>query len=324
MLDAAQRVRKFAGEDCAPPMFAAPPEIEAEVFARLPERLHLANRRSKWAEKKGRPTPHSFLEGPAFDRNGNLFAVDIAHGRIFKISPSGEYAVFAEYDGEPNGLKIHRDGSIYVADNINGILRFDPKTAARTTVIDKPGKEPFKGPNDLAFASNGDMYFTDQGETGYQDPTGSVYCLRADGRLRHILGNVPSPNGLVLTQSQDTLYLAVTRDNSIWRVPMRDSGEAYKVGKFIQLSGSLGSGPDGLAMDEEDSLIVAHAGLASVWVFSRLGEPMCRIRSRVGTLTTNVAYGGPDRTTLYITESHSGCVLRARLPAPGRPLFSHL
>lgn len=305
-------------------MFGPCAEIETDVFARVPDHLRYTNRPSKWAEKKGRAAPHSFLEGPSFDRDGHLYTVDIAHGRIFKISPTGEFSVFVEYDGEPNGLKIHRDGTIYVADNLNGILRFDPKTAEHTTVIAKPGKEPFKGPNDLVFAKNGDLYFTDQGETGYQDPSGAVYCLRANGAFQKILGNIPSPNGLVLNEHEDALLLAVTRDNAVWRVPMRADGETYKVGKFIQLSGSLGSGPDGLAIDEEENLVIAHAGFGSVWMFSRIGEPLYRLRSKVGILTTNLAYGGADRKTLFITESQSGSVLRARLPAPGRLMYSHL
>jgi gluconolactonase len=76
-------------------------------------------------------------------------------------------------------------------------------------------------------------------------------------------------------------------------------------------------------MDEEQNLVVAHAGLGSVWVFSRLGEPIFRIRSPDGILTTNVAYGGPGRKTLFITESHTGTVLRAALPVAGRRLYSH-
>jgi gluconolactonase len=76
-------------------------------------------------------------------------------------------------------------------------------------------------------------------------------------------------------------------------------------------------------MDQEDNLVIAHAGLGAVWVFSRLGEPLYRIRSCEGLTTTNVAYGGPDNKNLYITESESGCILVARLPVPGRLMFSH-
>jgi gluconolactonase len=305
-------------------MFAAPPSVIAEIHARVPDRLRLGDRRSKWLDKKGHASKDSFLEGPSFDREGNLYLVDIAHGRLFRMTPEGEWSVFADYDGEPNGIAIHRDGRIFVADGTNGILAFDPRTAKPELIVAGPGAERFKGPNDLTFAANGDLYFTDQGETGYQDPTGCLYKRHAaDGRLQCIVDFAPSPNGLLLSEDEHTVLLAVTRDNAVWRVPMRSNGETYKVGKFIQLSGSLGSGPDGMAMDEEGGFAVAHAGFGTVWCFDRFGEPTLRIRSPVGHLITNVAYGGKDNRTLFITESNSGTVLKVAMTVPGRRLFSH-
>lgn len=112
----------------------------------------------------------------------------------------------------------------------------------------------------------------------------------------------------------------VTRANGVWRVPMSADGTPFKVGTFIQLSGGLG-GPDGLAIDEEGNLAVAHFGLGSVWLFSALGEPLLRIRSPQGLATTNVAYQG---RSLYITESETGTILRAELPIAGRRMYSHL
>lgn len=305
-------------------MFAPPPEVRAEVFTRLPDEFRGRRPPSEWVrvQRGGAPTD-SFLEGPSFDRAGNLYVVDIPNGRIFRVSPGGAWALVAEYDGEPNGLKIHRDGRIFVADHRHGIMRLDPASGAVTPVVDRPGLERFKGVNDLVFASSGDLYFTDQGQTGLQDPTGRVYRLCQDGRLELLLGNVPSPNGLVLGAAEDVLYLAVTRGNSIWRVPLRAGVGVGRVGVFIQLSGGLG-GPDGLAIDEQGGLAVAHIGLGTVWLFSALGEPRCRIRSPAGLLTTNVAYGGPDRRTLYITEAETGSILRAELDVPGRAMFSHM
>ncbi len=134
---------------------------------------------------------------------------------------------------------------------------------------------------------------------------------------------MPSPNGIVLNRAEHILYVAVTRGNCVWRVPLMPDGTASKVGLFVQLSGSLG-GPDGLAMDEADNLAVAHAGLGAVWIFSRLGEPLYRVRSCTGLATTNLAYGGPDRKRLYITESETGTILVAELPVAGRTMYSHL
>jgi len=304
-------------------MFAPPQIIETQVFARLPDKFRRNDPGNSWAivNRRGLPVD-SFLEGPSLDRAGNLYVVDIPYGRIFRISPAGEFELVAEYDGEPNGLKIAKDGRIFITDYRHGIMTLDPGSGQVSSVLERRWSERFKGVNDLVFARNGDIYFTDQGQTGLHDPTGRVYRLRTDGTLDLIVGNIPSPNGLVLNGAEHILYVAVTRGNCIWRVPLMPDGSASKVGLFVQLSGSLG-GPDGLAMDEEDNLVIAHAGLGAVWVFSRLGEPLYRIRSCEGLATTNVAYGGAENKSLYITESESGCVLIARLPVAGRPMYSH-
>jgi len=302
--------------------FAPPPELATEVFARLPERLRLA-RRTIWSavNRPGAPL-HSFLEGPSFDRAGNLYLVDVPHGRIFRVSPSGEFDLIAEYDGEPNGLKIHRDGRIFIADYKQGILLLDPASGRVTPFLERWRVERFKGVNDLVFAANGDLYFTDQGLTGLHDPTGRVFRHRADGRLECLVDTVPSPNGLVLNPAENLLYVAVTRANQVWRLPLLEDGGTTKVGVFVQLSG--GGGPDGMAMDEAGNLSIAHVGFGTVWLVSPLGEPLYRIRSAAGLGTTNLAYGGPDNRDLYIVESESGTILRCRLPVPGKRMYSHL
>src|SRR5215471_3939180 len=93
-----------------------------------------------------------FLEGPSFDRAGNLYVVDVAWGRVFRISPGGEIAPAIEYDGEPNGLKIHKDGRIFIADYRHGILQLDPTSGDIRPVVESDQGRPFKGVNDLVFA----------------------------------------------------------------------------------------------------------------------------------------------------------------------------
>jgi gluconolactonase len=303
-------------------VFPPPQVIETEVFATLPPEFKVGRRTTFSEVNRGGRAIDSFLEGPSFDRNGNLYVVDIPHGRVFRIAPDGKFTLVTEYDGEPNGLKIHRDGRIFITDYKNGIVLLDPKSGAVTPVLERRWTEGFKGVNDLFFAESGDLYFTDQGQTGLQDPTGRLYRLTTAGRLELLLGNVPSPNGLVTNLDESALLLAVTRGNCIWRVPLLADGSTTKVGLFIQMSGGPG-GPDGLALDEAGSLAVAHVGFGVVWLFDKHGQPIYRIQSCAGTLTTNVAYGGPDRKTLFITESESGSILKANLPMAGRQMFSH-
>ena len=93
-------------------MFAAPPRVEAEVFTTIPEKFWKLGERSYWGSIQfpGADTP-TFLEGPSFDTEGNLWVVDIPWGRLFKIAPDGEVSLGAEYDGE----KLRRARAEYAA-----------------------------------------------------------------------------------------------------------------------------------------------------------------------------------------------------------------
>ena len=282
---------------------------EAELYTRIP--AHLAKRAD--GKRAG------FLEGPSVDRDGNLLCVDIQAGRVYRISPDKHWDVIVEYDGTPNGLKLHKDGRAFIADRKNGLMVLDPATGKIETLLSGPAAgQKFKGLNDLHFASNGDLYFTDQGRTGLQDPTGHVYRLTAKGGLDTIIANAPSPNGLVLSKRENALYLAVTRANAILRIELDDS--ARRAGLFVQLPCA---GPDGVALDDDGNVVVAHPTLGAVWVFSRIGLPLHYIRTCAGPMTTNIAFGGADNKTLFITESHTGSILSVRLPTAGRPMFSH-
>ena len=135
-------------------MFPTPQPIKVREFTRLPERFRQL-RRSAWGDShRGGATAHSFLEGPSFDRAGNLWLGDIPFGRVFRISPAGEWDCVAEYDGWPNGLKFHRDGRIFIADyrrghaagrqlaqrGLQGLQR-PPLRRRRHAVLHRPGDD---------------------------------------------------------------------------------------------------------------------------------------------------------------------------------------
>jgi gluconolactonase len=300
--------------------FQTPERMKAEVAATLPQSFR-QKRGNTWTRSNPVHDVDSFLEGPSFDLSGNLYFVDIPFGRIFQMDSLGEISLVTEYDGWPNGLKIDREGRIFVADYKRGLLLVDPNGGSIETVLDTRNSEQFKGLNDLCFASNGDLYFTDQGQTGWQDPTGRVYRLSANGRLDCLIDTVPSPNGLCLNLSETQLYLAVTRANAVWRLPLRSDGSVSKVGTFVQLSGGF-AGPDGMALDQEGGLLVCHIGIG-IWRFDARGIPTHLIESGVGTHMTNLCFGGSDNRVLYITEADSGSILRVTMPVPGQVLYSH-
>lgn len=305
-------------------LYPPPVDVQSQVFTRMPDHFRKKNQDAAWvqANKPGHRLD-CFLEGPSFDRQGNLYVTDIPYGRVFRISPLGDWTLVTEYDGWPNGLKIHRDGRIFLADYKNGIIQLDASTGQITPVLTNKRSEAFKGLNDLFFDSRGRLYFTDQGQTGMHDPSGRVYRFDLDtGRLDTLLSNGVSPNGLVMSPDESTLYVAMTRGNAVWRLPVFSDGSTSKVGVFVQMAGGV-SGPDGMAVDQQGNLYVADAGNGCVWVFSRFGEPLMRIRAASGGRTvTNLAFGGQLGSTLYFIDSATGSVCVAPAVAPGQPMFA--
>jgi gluconolactonase len=290
--------------------------IEAKVFAEMPKEFRRINTASQWANANRQGVAiDSFLEGPCFDEEGNLYVVDIPFGRLFRITPKGIWSLAIEYDGEPNGLALHRDGRLFITDYRNGLMAFSPKTGLIQRILARRNSESFKGVNDLIFAPNGDLYFTDQGQSGLHDPTGRVFRYRPDGHLDCLVQNAPSPNGLALSPAGNVIFVAMTRDNSVWRIPLLSDGTTAKVGRFASFHGT--AGPDGLAMDAAGNLLVAHASLGKVFVLDREGYEIAQIRSNRGPTTTNLAFGGKDKKTVFITESATGSVLKAKWHIPG-------
>ncbi|BEI82867.1 hypothetical protein CcaverHIS002_0307350 [Cutaneotrichosporon cavernicola] len=300
--------------------FATPPTLEGKLLTTVPKSLY-AEGTSDWSPGNG-PLPPIFLEGITTDTQGNLWVVDIGHGRILRFDLTGERKAATQFDstgewkaatqfqGNPNGLAIARDGRIMIADYAEGILAYDP-TSGVAPHLARRNLERFKGPNDLIVGRNGDLYFTDQGQTDMADPTGRVYRLSETGKLDMLIGNGPSPNGLVLSPDESILYVAMTRDNSVWRCPLHKDGTTTKVARFFSTNGS--TGPDGLTVDVEGNLFICMPPLGAIFVISPLGEPVARIiapKTDKSAMLTNCIFGSrpTDRKRLYFCDSLAGAV----------------
>ena len=292
-----------------------------ELFSSMPEKYRRTGVRSLWADvNQGGRLADSFLEGPVFDAQGNLYVTDIPFGRVFRIDPQGEWDLVAQWDGEPNGMKFLNAGQLLVTDYRNGLVVLDIPSGQVRPFLERRNSERFKGVNDLVFDSRGNLYFTDQGQTGLHDPTGRVYRLAPDGRLDMLLSNVPSPNGIVLSNDERFLFVAATRGNCVWRMPLLADGSVSKAGQFFTSYGP--SGPDGLAMDESGRLLIANPGLAYVWVLGPRAEPEEVLTGPGGASITNLAFGDTERKTLYCTDSTHGHILKADMSAAGTRLHS--
>lgn len=251
-----------------------------------------------------------FIEGPIIlPTTGDLYVSDIPYGRIFKFShEKKEWCVVLEYDGEPNGLAWHPiKQKIIIACYKTGILEFDPLTRQLQPLLTRFNGEHFKGPNDLVVGGDGSIYFTDQGMTGLQDPSGRVFRLHMNGKIDVLLKNCPSPNGLVLNKAETGLFVAMTRDNAVWYAPIYQDGTIQRTVRFSSYYGI--GGPDGMTLDIEGNVFVCHSTLGKVFVHKANGEPLAIIRSIKGANTTNLTWGGKNYQTLYITESETNSIL---------------
>lgn len=295
-------------------MWTEPPRpIAATLLSRLPDALRRP-KPSAWADaNRGGAPIDSFLEGPLFDAAGNLFCTDIPHGRVFRVG-GPQWEVVAEYDGWPNGLAA-RGADLLVADYRHGLLTLDPRTGAMAPLIEHVLSEGFRGLNDVITHPDGSLLFTDQGQTGLQDPSGRVYRLHPGGRLDRLIANGPSPNGLALNRAATHLMVAMTRSCEVWRFALRDDALVAKANLFFRTPAGT-SGPDGMAVDAHDRLFVTNPGHGQVWVVDPHGVCTHRIDcTAFGRMPTNCAFA-PDGRTLVITESDSGTLLAAEIPAP--------
>ena len=295
--------------------------IKTQVLTTMPAKFR-NKQKIAWATPNRQGAEiECFLEGPSFDREGRLWLVDIPFGRIFRISlRQGEWELITQYDGWPNGLKFDKEGYAWICDYKAGLLKLDAKTGNIEAILGSMYSEGFKGLNDLHFATNGDLYFTDQGQTGIADPTGRVFRLRANGALDRLALNVPSPNGITLTTREALLCrgdplaadLAPAADGRRLGVEDRRGDPAFRRrGRPRRHRDGCRKRPAGLP-PRRRRLAVRRQHAADA------PDPLENPHHHH---LANIACGGADSKTLYITESLSGDILTAPLPVAGKRMF---
>lgn len=284
----------------------------ARPFARLPAPQQ-RSKPSAWLNARGRPqSVPAFAEAPTIGPDGQLYVVDVAWGRVFTVADTGDVQLVLEYDGEPNGLAFTIGGGAVIADYRHGLLLVPADVRGwlqpRTKLSGIAGQR-FHGLNDVLVVAALDATFvTDQGDSALQDPSGRVIRVGGDGAASVLLGGIPSPNALAYDADRDTMYVAVTRDNAIWRIPNVSGVPVSRVGRYLQLSG--GVGPDGVCVGPASSLFVTHLGLGAVYGFDSSGVLRAVIDCRPHLEPTGVVC---DRSRLVVTEAN-GSVLEAEIP----------
>jgi gluconolactonase len=255
-------------------------------------------------------------EGPAFDKDGNLYFVDSFVSAIVKVTPAGEASEFFNTGGIPAGLAFHPDGSLYVADEgeaIHGIMRIAPDGTSGEIVVNTYEGAPLNGANDLVFDAAGVLYFSDP----WDSPSGGFYRYFPDGTLERLDTGLQFPNGVALSREGDAVILAESGLNRLLRYAIGSDGAVGPREIWTTLDGA--HFPDGMDFDERGDLYVAHYGAGHVDIVDPTGATVEQIVVP-GAEVTNVAFGGEDNKTLVITNVTSHAVYRVRMNVAGQPL----
>ena len=281
-----------------------------------------------------------FLEGGAFDTDGNFWFVAIDTGWVSYLTPDKQLVPVFNCDPppefgvkcEPQGTRWH-DGKLYLTTRHIGIIVYDPQTKKVTPLVSTYRNQNFKGPNDLDFDADGNLYFTDPWGTGAgpepADMTGAVYQYSKDGILRRIISTGSFPNGIAVSPdnnilaigdfaSNRVLYYAFLRGPSpaCAQCPRDPSNTTFRGARAGSYNPGAG-GPDGIHYDVHGNLW-AMLGIGGIIEYDPRGVILGYVPLPNGdSAGTNFAFGGPDNQYIYMEGAVSGTIWRFKAPYPG-------
>jgi len=293
-------------------------------------------------------TGFKWTEGPVWIRSGYLLFAEIPSNTIRKLSPGKPASIFlqpsgytgtADYGGpEPgsNGMTLDKKGRLTIAGHARRTVwrleTLDPKGQITVLADNYKGKK-LNSPNDLVYKSDGSLYFTDppyglrtqkDQDKEKESQVNGVYRLdgafqQAAGaapdasKLRLLVTDLPRPNGIAFSPDEKTLYVNNSEPKKIWmRYAVAEDG-SLKDGTLIDdaTSDPRVGAPDGMKVDVQGNLY--STGPGGIWIFSPAGKHLGTIE--IPEKTGNLAWGGSDGKTLYITASSS--VYRVKMKAKG-------
>jgi gluconolactonase len=272
-----------------------------------------------------------FYEGPAVDESGNVFFSDIPSNRILKMNTQGEVSVFRSDSGRTNGNAFDAQGRLVSCEGFGlgsggrrRVVRTDMKTGAATVLTERFEGRRYNSPNDLCVDGQGRIWFTDPrygDRNGMEMDIEGVYRIDPDERVTRVAGqpDVQKPNGIAVAPDGKTLYVADSNDEvkgnrKIWAFDVSTRGELSN--RRLLFDFQQGRGADGLRVDMNGN-VWAAAGIRTprppgevteipqgIYVIS----PQSKLLGRIPIpedYVTNLAFGGPDRKTLFVTAGTS-------------------
>jgi len=254
-----------------------------------------------------------FTEGPIWYQERLLFT-DIPANTVYQWTPEDSSSVFLKPSGHANGLAVSPEGDLLLAQHDGQVGRQAAEGTVEPLVQSYQGKR-LNSPNDLTVADDGTIYFTDPpygvDEKNRELDFSGVYRLDPDRSLTLLTDEFTRPNGIVLSPDQSTLYVNDTDGDLIRAYDVTEEGDLANGRVFAEMEGDAPGNADGMKVDIEGNLY--STGPGGIWVYAPSGERLDHIR--VPKAPTNVAFGGPGHTTLFITAQDN--VYRVTLSVPG-------
>lgn len=251
------------------------------------------------------------IEGPACDAAGNIYAVNFARQQtIGRVTPEGEATVYVTLPGNSvgNGLRLDRDGFLYVADYTeHNVLRIDPRTLAITVFAHNP---QMNQPNDLAINDSGVLFASDP---NWSDGTGQLWRIDRDGSTHRLASDMGTTNGIEISPDGKTLYVNESVQRNVWAFTITPGGELADKRLLRQFPDF---GFDGMRADVDGNLYITRHGKGTVVVLSPEGKIIREI-DVLGSRPSNLCFGGPDGRTVYVTEVDHQRIVQFRVDRPG-------
>jgi gluconolactonase len=242
-------------------------------------------------------------EGPVRWTDGSILFTENRADRIVRIAPDNAVSTYLEKTGAANALAVNAAGDLIAAQTAQPAVAVLQPAAKRLAAAF--GKVPFNRPNDLAAARRGDIYFTDPGaapQPGAAVAKTALYWLNPKGRVALIADDIARPNGVALSPDEATLYVADSYGDTLLAYPLARNGTPGSRRAFAKLAGyrqtpaGPRSGADGIAVDAAGRVFVATS--AGVEVFGADGTALGILL--IPNAPQNLAFGGPDRSKLYV------------------------
>jgi gluconolactonase len=254
----------------------------------------------------------SGIEGPSCDRAGNLYAVNYdRQGTIGRVTPDGECDLFVELPAGSvgNGIRFHSDGAMLIADYTNhNVLRVDMATRAISVYAHEPAMNQ---PNDIAIGADDLVYASDP---NWAESTGQIWRVGPEGRVDLLETGMGTTNGIEVSPDEKTLYVNESVQRNVWAYDLARDGEISNKRLLIQFADF---GMDGMRCDIDGNLYITRHGKGTIAKLSPTGEILREIKL-ADKNPSNIAFGGPDGCTCYVTLQIAGNIERFRVERPGR------